>query len=90
MRTFQISKEFQERYGYPEVTKEMKAKIFGLNAARAYGLKVEELKKAAVEDDAGQLKAAYRENPNPSFLSYGPKTRREFFSLLKEKNGMPA
>ena len=29
MRTFQISPELQERYGYPELTPEIKAKIFG-------------------------------------------------------------
>ena len=90
MRTFQISKEFQDRYGYPEITKEMKAKIFGLNAAGPYKLDVKELKKTSVDDPAARLKAAYQENPNPGFESYGPKTRREFFALLKEKDGMPA
>ena len=38
MRVFQISSEFQERYGYPELTKELKAKILGLNGARLYGV----------------------------------------------------
>jgi predicted TIM-barrel fold metal-dependent hydrolase len=37
-RTFQISREFQERYGYPELTPKVKAKIFGLNSARLYGV----------------------------------------------------
>lgn len=37
-RAFQISRELQERYGYPELTKERKAKILGLNAARLYGI----------------------------------------------------
>jgi predicted TIM-barrel fold metal-dependent hydrolase len=36
MRAFKISAEFQERYGYPELTKKIKAKILGLNAARLY------------------------------------------------------
>jgi uncharacterized protein len=38
MRAFQISPEFQERYGYPKLTKEIKAKILGLNGARLYGV----------------------------------------------------
>jgi predicted TIM-barrel fold metal-dependent hydrolase len=38
MRAFQISAEFQERYGYPELTKEIKAKILGGNGARLYGV----------------------------------------------------
>jgi hypothetical protein len=37
-RTFQISREFQERYGYPELTPTLKAKIFGINSAALYGV----------------------------------------------------
>lgn len=37
-RAFQISAEFQERFGYPALTDEVKRKIFGLNAARLHGL----------------------------------------------------
>ena len=37
-RSFEISKEFQERYGYPELTRERKAKILGRNGARVYGI----------------------------------------------------
>jgi hypothetical protein len=39
MRTFQISEEFRERYGYPKLTKELKAKILGLNGAALYHVK---------------------------------------------------
>jgi uncharacterized protein len=38
LRTFQISEEFQERYGYPALTDEVKAKIFGLTSAELYGV----------------------------------------------------
>jgi hypothetical protein len=37
-RAFAISGEFQERYGYPALTKELKAKVLGGNAARLYGI----------------------------------------------------
>jgi uncharacterized protein len=37
-RAFHISDEFQERYGYPKLTKELRAKVLGLNAARLYGI----------------------------------------------------
>jgi predicted TIM-barrel fold metal-dependent hydrolase len=37
-RAFRITEEFQERYGYPALTKEMKNKVLGLNAARLYGV----------------------------------------------------
>jgi uncharacterized protein len=38
LRAFHISDEFQERYGYPALTKELKAKVLGQNAARLYGI----------------------------------------------------
>ena len=37
-RAFQITPEFQERFGYPALTDEIKRKVFGLNAARCSGL----------------------------------------------------
>jgi hypothetical protein len=37
-RAFHISDEFQERYGYPKLTKELRAKVLGQNAARLYGI----------------------------------------------------
>ena len=37
-RVFQISEEFQERFGYPELTTDIKRKILGHNAARLFGL----------------------------------------------------
>ena len=37
-RSFQISNEFQERFGYPELTHRLKAKVLGLNGARVYGI----------------------------------------------------
>jgi predicted TIM-barrel fold metal-dependent hydrolase len=38
MRSFQISEEYQEQYGYPRLTREIRAKILGLNGARLYGV----------------------------------------------------
>lgn len=37
-RTFQISDEFQERFGYPALTDEIKAKILGQNALALHGI----------------------------------------------------
>jgi len=37
-RAFQISEEFQERFGYPALTPETKRKILGYNAARLFGV----------------------------------------------------
>jgi hypothetical protein len=38
LRSFRISAEFQERYGYPELTRAIKNKILGANGARLYGV----------------------------------------------------
>jgi uncharacterized protein len=39
-RTFEMSQELQERFGYPALTDEVKEKIFWRNAARLYDLEV--------------------------------------------------
>ncbi len=80
-RTFQISSEFQERYGYASMTKDLKAKIFGLNSTKPYGISLDEVKKRASRDALSQRKHAYLEHPDPSFTTHGPKTRREFLNF---------
>jgi predicted TIM-barrel fold metal-dependent hydrolase len=80
-RTFQISPELRERFGYPEMSAALRAKIFGLNAARVYGLSAAEVKKFAARDAVSRQRAAYLENPQPHYLTYGPKTRRQFLAL---------
>lgn len=82
-RTFQISTEFQERFGYPAITPELRRKVFGLNAAVPYGIDAEEIRLLTSRDSVMSERLAYRENPAPSFLTYGPKNRREFLNFLK-------
>ena len=36
-----------------------------------------------------QVKQAYLDNPEPSFVTNGPKTRREFLDLYRLTNGRP-
>jgi uncharacterized protein len=50
-----------------QIGAELRAKIFGLNAAKVYGV-TPTVRKAAEARD-------------PHFLTYGPKTRREFLQL---------
>jgi predicted TIM-barrel fold metal-dependent hydrolase len=80
-RAFQISRELRERYGYPEITPQLRAKILGLNAARVYSVNPEEIKRYARRDRIAGERLAYLEHPEPHFLTYGPKTRREFLNL---------
>ncbi len=88
-RTFQISEAFRERYGYPALTPQIRAKIFGLNAMRPYALAPEEAVRRARNDELFQRRTAYRNAPNPHFLTYGPKTRREFLRLRRLHGGDP-
>ena len=89
MRAFQISEDLRERYGYPALSDAARRRIFGLNAAQVYGLDVSAVRRAAAEDDVGRIKTAYRLQPNPSFRTYGPRTRREFLRLQAEHGGRP-
>jgi hypothetical protein len=85
-RAFEISEEYQERYGYPALTREAKRKIFGLNGAKVYGIDVAALSKRG---ELARRRADYRAEPNPSFAAFGPKTRRDFLSLWQERGGRP-
>jgi predicted TIM-barrel fold metal-dependent hydrolase len=86
-RAFQITPEYQERFGYPPLTDEVKAKIFGLNAARLFGIDVEATRCAL---DADALSVARLEHaslvdegalPAP-WQSRGPVSRREVLGWL--------
>ncbi len=90
LRTFQISDELQDKYGYAKITPKLRAQIFGLNAADAYGIDVDEVLKRAGHDRIQRRKASYRENPDPHFLTFGPKSRREFLAQRKMRGGSPA
>ncbi len=89
-RTFQISESFQEYYGYAAMTPRLRAKIFGLNATRPYGVQQEEVLKRARSDNIFRQRQAYRRAPNPHYFTYGPKTRRDFLRLKRLNRGQPA
>jgi len=82
-RIFQIAPRLREKFGYPEITPEIRAKIFGLNAAKVYGLSAAEIKKYTSSDRIFDEKQAYSERADPHFQTYGPKTRREFLRYLR-------
>ena len=87
-RSFQIAESLQERYGYPALTPELRAKIFGLNATRVYPVQPGEMQQRAAQDPVGVRKLAYQGNPDPHFLTHGPKTRRQFLDLLRGGGGV--
>jgi predicted TIM-barrel fold metal-dependent hydrolase len=88
-RTFQISEALRERHGYPKITPALRAKVFGLNATRPYKLAADELRQYTARDAVAQSKLDYAERPNPSYATYGPRTRREFLNLRAWHAGEP-
>jgi hypothetical protein len=82
-RTFQIAPALREKHGYPEITPDLRAKIFGRNAARVYGLSAAEVKKYTSKDSVARERTVYLENPQPHFETYGPKTQREYLQYLR-------
>lgn len=60
-KRFQISDEMCEKFGYQKITKEDKARIFGLNAAKIYGVDVHAQRKALPADALSRMHIAYND-----------------------------
>jgi uncharacterized protein len=85
LRAFQISNEFQERYGYPELTRERKAKILGLNGARVYGVEPRtdecEFTRRELEEIRRQIQGKH--------ATHGPRNEAEVTALRAAHQGWP-
>ena len=79
-RTFQIAPQLRDRHGYPEITPALRARVFGLNALKVYAIPDDVLKKH-LKDRVALERDIYRERPDPTFVTHGPRTRREFMNL---------
>jgi uncharacterized protein len=84
-RSFQISEEFQERYGYPALTKEIKRKVLGLNGARVYGIDPESVPcnftRRELEEVRGRIKGRH--------ATHGPRNAAEVAALREHHQGWP-
>jgi hypothetical protein len=74
-------------HGYPELTPELRRKVFAQNAARVYALDLPLLEQKAASDAVARDRVAYQERPDPSFLTHGPRTRRELLALWARRGG---
>jgi uncharacterized protein len=78
-QSFEITPEFQERFGYPALTPERKAKILGRNALRALGISrpiVDRCVPASTES-AADLGAN---------RTLGPVSRRDVMSIFEREH----
>ena len=80
-RTFQIADALCEKHGYPKLRPDLRAKVFGRSALAVYSIPPDVLKKHIAGDRIARDRLAYREEADPLFLTYGPKTRRQFLTL---------
>jgi hypothetical protein len=87
MRSFEISQQFQELYGYPALTDQVKAGLFGLNAAELFGIDPTATRCGLTSDplsanvsEAAQLRS---DGALPSaWQSNGPTSRRQMLQWL--------
>ena len=82
-RTFQIAPTLRDKFNYPQITKELRAKVFGLNALKIYPVPADVLSKHLKGDKVAHEREQYRDQPDPTFVTHGPKTRREFLNLKR-------
>jgi predicted TIM-barrel fold metal-dependent hydrolase len=71
LRRLKINDELIEKYRYPQLTDAVKAKIFGLNAARLFRVDPSAARKAIRADRLAALKEEYEASPQPSNTQYG-------------------
>jgi predicted TIM-barrel fold metal-dependent hydrolase len=69
-RSFEITPEFQDRFGYPALTPKVKRKIFGLNAAKLYGVDPVRTQCDFTREELEDVRSALPPRP----ASYGPRT----------------
>jgi predicted TIM-barrel fold metal-dependent hydrolase len=86
-RAFQITEEYQEQFGYPPMTDEIKRKIFGLNAARIFRIDPEMERCKLDSTDFAMIKKNMDGELGPRRWTakppLGPTSRREFLRLAK-------
>jgi uncharacterized protein len=75
-RRFEIPEALVEKHGYAPLTRAVKEQIFGLNAARVFGVDVNAKRNELPKDYLSQIKMAYlEEGVAPSHRWYGWVTR---------------
>ncbi|HJQ77631.1 MAG TPA: amidohydrolase family protein [Acidimicrobiia bacterium] len=84
-RAFQIPEEMQTRFGYPPLTRAIKAKILGWNAARLYGIDPITEPIGFSRDD---LDLARSEHPVPT-RTWGPRSTVEVREFRAHHRGWP-
>ncbi|MSR57643.1 MAG: hypothetical protein EXS05_08220 [Planctomycetaceae bacterium] len=71
LRRLTIKDALIEKYGYPELTDEIKNQILGLNAAKLFGIDPQQALKQIKTDKLTQIRDDFRRHPRPSNTQFG-------------------
>jgi hypothetical protein len=71
MRRLKMSQKLMDEYGYPQLTDDIKTQIFGLNAARVFGIDPSARRDSIKADRLSKMRDESRKNPDPSRTQYG-------------------
>ncbi len=73
LRRLEMPEQLSKQFGYAPLTPEVKRQIFGLNAARVYGVDPAAKRNPVPGDYVDRLKQLYKQSggPNPSNTQYG-------------------
>jgi uncharacterized protein len=88
MKVFRISDEFQERYGYPEFTDQIKRQVFGLNGAKLYRVDPDACRFKVDRGLLAQRKLMLDDRLGPRRHAVNPpaiRTRRQFLEVWKNR-----
>jgi predicted TIM-barrel fold metal-dependent hydrolase len=94
-RAFSITPQYQQMYGYPAITADMKAKIFGLNAAKLYHVDPTAQRCKATNSTFSMMKRELDGELGPNRWAVkpplGPRTIEEFYAHARESRakGVP-
>jgi hypothetical protein len=90
-RTFQMDAAFAQQFDYAPLTDEVKRKVFGLNAARVYGVDVTDVRCRIEDDEIEQLRQSWADIDGDSHLtrwaSKGPTSRRGMLDWFARHGG---
>ena len=78
-RSFEISEEFQEQFGYPALTQKTKEKILGLNSARIYKVKPTREQCEFTREELEEVRQALP----TGMRTFGPTTVKETAALIR-------
>ena len=71
LRRLKMTPELMDKYKYAPLTEEVKNQIFGLNAARLFGIDPKAKRKEIKADKLTRIREEYQKDPAPSNTQYG-------------------